>query len=77
MHLSISLTMGIFKSFVIYRQLLCYSEAFVKVRFLGRTLPGTLDATARLQSVKSWVHSVQLTKAPPAIQSLQTLETSQ
>ena len=36
-----SLTMGIFKSFAIYGQLLFYACA--KVRFMERTLPSTLD----------------------------------
>lgn len=77
MHSQRFFNLVIFKSFFIYRQLLFYSEAFVKVRFLGRTLPGILDTIARLQDVEPWAHNVQLMRAPPAIWSLQSLETSQ
>ena len=43
-----SLTMGIFKSFVIYRWFQFYFDAFAKVRFKKRTLPKMLDQLTSL-----------------------------
>lgn len=74
--------MDIFKSFIIYRQLLFYSHAFAKVRFKERTLPSiillTTDKAAKLQGGKIWVYISQLKKVLPDIWfwRLKMLETS-
>lgn len=63
-----SLTMEIFKSFVIHR-LLMYPDSFAKARFMERTYQVllTTDTAASLQGIKPSVHISQLKKAPLAI----------
>lgn len=63
-----SLTMEIFKSFVIHR-LLMYPNYFAKVRFMERTYRVflTTDTAASLPGIKPWVHISQLKRAPLAI----------
>ena len=58
--------MGIFKFFC-HLQILFYSDAFAKVRFMARNLPRTLGhhMAAKSQGVQPWVHISQLMKAPP------------
>lgn len=63
-----SLTMEIFKSFVIHR-LLMYPDPFAKARFMERTYQVflTTDTAASLQGIKPSVHISQLKKALLAI----------
>lgn len=64
-----SLTMGILKSFIIYRQLAFSSDGFVKARFMERTLLRlwSIDTTDTLRGVKPCVYISQLKKVPPNI----------
>ena len=63
--------MSILKSSVIYRQLLFYSDAFLRVKFIEKMLQVHLTpcSLARLQDIKPWMHISQLQKAFPDIWS--------
>ena len=63
--------MGISKSFGIYRQLLFYSDAFVKWESWKGPYQVllTTDTNTKLQAIKIWVHISQLKKVSPDIWS--------
>ena len=63
--------MDILKSFVIYRQLLFYSDVFGEVRLRERNLPSApdTDTAMKLEGTEPWVHISQLRKVPPDIWS--------
>lgn len=63
--------MGIFKFFVIYEQLLFYSDDSAKWDSWKRSYPelSIIEAAVKLQGIELWTHSLQVKNAPPNIWS--------